>query len=83
MIDWQPMSTAPKDRRILLAWAAGTLKNIEFYAFGYWFPTILRSSGDGYWADDSTRFTPLQLKQNPPVAWAELTPVPDTLKASE
>lgn len=58
-IDWQPIDTAPKDGRQILAWCAGN--------FGH--QIVSWDNEDGEWRSESRVFHPSW----PPLFWAELT----------
>lgn len=72
-MEWQPISTAPKDgTRVLLYYPEGTLWLRESIVCGCWVPADRHRRP--YWKCDHSHAGIVQMRQNPPTHWAPLTP---------
>jgi hypothetical protein len=67
---WQPIETAPKDRRILLYWN-------DIIVCGHFDDDRYANKPRPYWSNDlKMTFSATQVRRNPPSHWMELPEAP-------
>ena len=65
-IEWQPMHTAPKDRRILLSYGDNAV-------MGQWSDDRYAKKPRPYWTNDLKAYWGMiRLRETQPIAWAEI-----------
>jgi hypothetical protein len=75
-INWQPIETAPKDRRILL-YFPDLFSDVAIYCGG-WYDDSYNKRPRPYWSADCESWAGKNhLRAHPPTHWAELTPPRD------
>lgn len=70
-LEWKPIETAPKDRRILLFWEGE-------WIIGRWHEPRYRPAPEPYWRLDAVPDGDSRVY--PPTAWCELPPMPQEKK---
>jgi hypothetical protein len=76
MINWQPIKTAPKDRRILLYFP--DLFSYPVILCGRWNDDYFTNQAKPYWSvDGEGPHATSRLRAHPPTHWAGLTPPQD------
>lgn len=81
-MNWQPIATAPKDRRILLWFPVGAASYISAASIGSWNADQHAKHPKPYWASERGRlFGVVAMRRNPPTHWCEVTP-PDEASAA-
>lgn len=71
-MNWQPIETAPKERRILL-YFPGLFSDVEVYC-GKWYADEYSKHPRPYWTADCERWAgKMRLREHPPTHWAEIT----------
>lgn len=77
MINWQPIETAPKDRRILL-YFPDLFSEPAIYGGNWYDDAYNYKNPRPYWTADCARWAGKTcLRAHPPTHWAELTPPQD------
>lgn len=74
-MNWKPMDSAPKDRRILLEWLDGDFWEIEF---GQWESEQFYRKPKAHWQGEGRYWRGIRFyRERSPVAWMEV-PEPPT-----
>lgn len=71
---WQPMDTAPVDRRIMLRrprWHGGDRATLTT-SFGRWEAQPYHKTPRPYWADEQSIYSVAQNRESVPVGWREI-----------
>lgn len=69
---WRPMEAAPKDRRILLRYEAGTIFSAKMICAGRWNSDQYAKKPKPYWDADVKHAGVAPMRENPPSGWMEL-----------
>ena len=74
--DWQPIETAPKDRRILLGFSRPVFTGVSAI-FGKWETDEYAKKPNPYWAHDLGQLTGvIGMRNNQPTHWMPLPEPP-------